>query len=55
MFQTKSSVVKFFVAVMSPDKMKITSNGEDYIVSAYVVNSLSRKDIMVFGNLHLRK
>lgn len=55
MFQTKSSVFKFFVAVMSPDKMKITSNGEDYIVSAYVVNSLSRKDIMVFGNLHLRK
>ncbi|CAI9762189.1 unnamed protein product [Fraxinus pennsylvanica] len=31
--------------LMSPDKMKIASNGEDYIVSAYVVNSLCRKDI----------
>ncbi|KAL2508786.1 Uncharacterized protein Fot_32433 [Forsythia ovata] len=30
---------------MSPDKMKIESNGQEYIVAAYILNSLSRNDI----------
>ncbi|KAL2508962.1 Uncharacterized protein Fot_32609 [Forsythia ovata] len=30
---------------MSPDKMKIESNCQEYIVAAYILNSLSRNDI----------
>ncbi|KAL2486880.1 Uncharacterized protein Adt_31636 [Abeliophyllum distichum] len=31
--------------LMSPDKMKIASNGQEFIVAAYIVDSLSRNDI----------